>query len=155
MSIGERIFAVRKRLGMNQTEFGKEILLSQTAVGQIESNTRTSTERTILLICSKFHVSSTWLRTGEGEMFDDCGDDFVSELSTKYNLDPLQQSLVRAVYEMPQEYRTMILALARRLVAENEAALEETDEERTKRIIRAARAEADQSEADQNADKRA
>ena len=155
MNIGERIYVVRKHLGLNQTDFGKEILLSQTAVGQIENNTRTATERTILLICSKFNVSERWLRTEEGEVFEDKGDDFISELAQKYSLDPLQQSLVRAVYEMPQEYRTMILELARRLVAENEEELAETDEERTKRIVRAARAEADAAGTDQNADKRA
>ena len=151
MSIGERIFAVRKHLGINQTDFGKEILLSQTAIGQIENNTRTATDRTILLVSSKFKVSESWLRTGEGEMFENVGDDFISELAAKYQLNTFQKNLVRAVYEMPPAYQEMILSLAHRLVAESE---EESEEDIAKRDFRTARAARD-AEEDHNADERA
>jgi len=131
MSIGKRIYELRQFLGLNQTDFGRPILLSQTTVGQMENETRIPTERTIVLIIDKWHCSGTWLRTGDGEMFEDAGEDFLSELSRKYVLNAFQQSLVRAVYELPPDYQDMILALARRLVAENE----ETDYERTERIV--------------------
>ncbi len=93
--------------------------------------------------------------TGEGEMFEDAGDDFVSELASKYQLNAFQQNLVRAVYEMPPEYQDMILALARRLVAENEAEHAETEHERIERIANEKLDEYDAQQAQQESDNRA
>lgn len=155
MTIGGRIRIARRFFGLNQTEFGARLGLSQAAIAGYENDSHSVAEQTLIHICKEYKINESWIREGLGEMLDDRSEDFVSELAQKYSLDPLQQSLVRAVYEMPQEYRTMILALARRLVAENEEALEETDEERTKRIVRSARAEADAADADQDANKRA
>lgn len=151
---GEMMKQLRLHLDLSQKEFGERFGASRDMVANIENDRVEIKDILLRHIVSVFHLKEEWATSGKGEMFQDEADDFVSELVAKYNLDPLQQSLVRAVYEMPQEYRTMILTLARRLVAENEEAPEETDEDRTKRIIRAARA-ANDTEADQDADKRA
>lgn len=70
MSIGNRIRAVRKKMGLNQTDFGKEIGLKQTSLAQIETGVRTATDRTIILICEKYNVNKIWLVEGHGEMFE-------------------------------------------------------------------------------------
>jgi hypothetical protein len=85
-------------------------------------------------------------------MFEDNGDDFISELAAKYQLNAFQKNLVHAVYEMPPAYQEMILSLAHRLVAESE---EESKEEIAKRDFRAARDARDSEESGQGADKRA
>ena len=120
----------------------------------MENETRAPTERTIVLTVDKWHCSESWLRTGEGSMFDNKGDDFLAELAAKYQLDSLEQSMIRTVYEMTSEQRKAILAFARRLVADYDTATSETDEERTIRIVREGRA-AREAEADHDADKRA
>jgi len=153
MSIGKRFYELRQALGLNQTDFGRPILLSQTTVGQMENETRTPTERTIVLTIDKWHCSETWLRTGEGAMFENVGDDFISELAAKYQLTAFQKNLARIVYEMPAAQQDVLLDIARQMLAESETV--ESDEERTVRIVRAARADADAAETDQNADKRA
>ena len=68
MSIGERLKLIRKESGLNQTEFGARINLSQTTIGLYESNNRAITDRALSQICSTFNINETWLKTGEGEM---------------------------------------------------------------------------------------
>lgn len=154
MTIGGRIRTARRFFGLNQTEFGARLGLSQAAIAGYENDSHSVAEQTLIHICKEYKINDSWLRDGNGEMLDDKCGDFIGELSTKFNLDPLEQSMIRAVYEMTPDQRKAVLAFARRLVVEYGATTEETDEERTKRIIRAARA-ANDSEADQDADNRA
>ncbi len=76
MNIGDRIRTVRKQLGLNQTDFGEKIGLKQTSLAQIETGTRTATDRTTILICEKFNVNKVWLIEGRGEMFESADMEF-------------------------------------------------------------------------------
>lgn len=65
----DRIKEIRKRLKLNQTEFGNRIGVKQTTIAGYESGTRTPIDAVINSICREFNVSERWLRTGEGDMF--------------------------------------------------------------------------------------
>ena len=65
----DRIKAVRKKLGLNQTDFAKRIGLTRTFLSMIEIGDNTITDKNIKLICITFNVNEQWLRTGEGQMF--------------------------------------------------------------------------------------
>lgn len=65
----ERIKALRKKLGLNQTEFGRETKTSLSAVQKWESGENVPSNATIEIIRARWNVSEVWLRTGEGEMF--------------------------------------------------------------------------------------
>ena len=65
----DRIRAVRKHFGMNQTEFGAEIGMKQSTVTNYELGLRVPLDVVIQAICTRFNVDEHWLRTGEGEMF--------------------------------------------------------------------------------------
>ena len=67
--MNNRIKEVRKRAGLNQDQFGKNIGITKSSVSTIESGKSNPSEQTILLICREFHVSEEWLRTGRGDMF--------------------------------------------------------------------------------------
>ncbi len=67
--MNERIALVRKSLGLTQEKFAEQIGLSRNFMWMIESGTRVPSDRTISDICREFNVNETWLRTGEGEMF--------------------------------------------------------------------------------------
>ena len=158
MTINDRMKEIRIALNLSQERFGQPLGLTKTSVSSIENNLRVVSERTILLLHASWKVSETWLRTGEGEMFDNGGDDFVAELGAKYNLNAFQQNLVRIVYDMPPAYQEMILTLARRLVVEEgieEPEPEESDRDRTARIARAALADYDRQQEEEVQDKRA
>lgn len=67
--MNERIALVRKSLGLTQEKFAEQVGLSRNFMWMIESGTRVPSNRTISDICREFNVNETWLRTGEGEMF--------------------------------------------------------------------------------------
>ena len=66
----ERIRTLRKELGLNQSDFGNKIGVKQGTVAGYESGARTPLDTVIASICREFNVNENWLRTGEGEMFE-------------------------------------------------------------------------------------
>ena len=66
--MNSRIKELRKALKLKQKDFGSIIGL-RSSISEIENGTAPITERTIIAICSKFHVSEEWLRKGHGDMF--------------------------------------------------------------------------------------
>lgn len=152
MTTGDRIKQVRRHFGLNQTDFGARIGLSQAAIGGYENNSHNVAEQTLIHISKEYGIVLSWLRTGEGEMIDNRGDEF-GEIAKQLNLSAAQLRLVRLVYEMPPEYQDMVLDLARKLVADEEA---ESDYDRTIRIASAALDEHDrQFEEPRDGEKRA
>lgn len=67
--MNERFKQIRKALGMTQDEFSSKISLSRNFIAQIESGTKTPSDRTVSDVCREFNVNEEWLRTGNGEMF--------------------------------------------------------------------------------------
>lgn len=69
-----RIKELRKETGLNQTDFGKKIEVAQGYLTNIETAKRPATEKIIKIICLQLWdgktVNEKWLRTGEGEMFE-------------------------------------------------------------------------------------
>lgn len=67
--MNERIKKLRQELGLSQDEFGRRLGVTRGAVTNIELNKVEPKPLFVDLICREFNVSETWLRTGEGEMF--------------------------------------------------------------------------------------
>lgn len=67
--IGDRIRELRKRLELNQTEFGERIGVTFGAISGYERGRRDCSDSVILSIVREYRCSEIWLRTGEGEMF--------------------------------------------------------------------------------------
>lgn len=72
--MNERIKELRKLLNLNQTEFGNKIGVKQGTVTGYETGNRYPTDAVILSICREFEVNEEWLRTGDGEMFEQLTD---------------------------------------------------------------------------------
>lgn len=66
---GERLYQIRKNLGMTQIEFAKIINSSNGHISDMEKDRKNITESTIELLKLKCNVNETWLREGTGEMF--------------------------------------------------------------------------------------
>lgn len=69
MTIGERVKELRKQVNLTQRAFADRLNLKRNTVGSYEVNVVEPSDRTISDICREFNVNETWLRTGEGEMF--------------------------------------------------------------------------------------
>lgn len=66
--LGERIKKVRKALDLTQESFASRLGMKRNSIAQVETGRNTS-DQTIFSICREFNVNEQWLRTGEGEMF--------------------------------------------------------------------------------------
>ena len=75
MDIGGRIVVVRWVVIMTLLVFVDAIGLRSNTVATYEMGKAFPSDRTIADICRKFNVYEVWLRTGEGEMFLDLGED--------------------------------------------------------------------------------
>lgn len=72
MNINERIRLLRKEhLHITQEALGEPLGLTRANIANIEAGRIAVTERVILSICKEFNVNENWLRTGNGEMFEE------------------------------------------------------------------------------------
>lgn len=94
-----RIKEIRKALHYNQTDFAKKLGISQSTLAMIEVNKRTFSEKHIKLICSEFNINEHWLRTGEGEMFNEVL--FTKEFTDVFN--QLSADAQKLIVQMSKE----------------------------------------------------
>jgi transcriptional regulator with XRE-family HTH domain len=64
-----RLLELRKDLKLNQAEFGSKLNISQSSITAFEKGSRPLTDRVIADICREFNVNEVWLRTGEGDPY--------------------------------------------------------------------------------------
>ena len=65
----DRINLILQKSNINKTKFAERINVSQAFVSQLCSGVKIPSDRTISDICREFGVNEVWLRTGEGEPF--------------------------------------------------------------------------------------
>lgn len=65
----DRIKEVRKHYKLTQTEFGERIGVKGNTVTGYETGLRTPSDAVIVSICREFNCNEIWLRTGEGDPF--------------------------------------------------------------------------------------
>lgn len=111
----DRIKAIRKKSGLNQTEFGNRIGATQAMLTSYETGRVVPPETVLKLICKEFSVSYIWLKTGEGSMEDVTGNrDTVDKLSEVYQSLPERlKTLVDVLVDMDRDwYKTIDKAFA-------------------------------------------
>lgn len=69
--MGERLKELRKSLGLTQKEFADKLGMVTQAISMMESGARKINERQLKSICGIYGVNEQWLKTGEGDMFED------------------------------------------------------------------------------------
>lgn len=68
-TFGDRIKEVRKSLNLTQQKFADRIGTKQNTVAQYEIGRNVPIDPVITAICREFNVNEVWLRTGDGEPF--------------------------------------------------------------------------------------
>lgn len=69
--MNERLKKLRKELDMTQQEFADSIGIKRSTMATYESGRNEPIDAVISLICRQHGVNENWLRTGEGEMFEE------------------------------------------------------------------------------------
>ena len=75
MTQGERVKEVRKSLNLTMEQFGNKLGVTKVEISNIEKEKRNLTEQMSRAICREFNVSEEWLKTGEGEMYQQLSED--------------------------------------------------------------------------------
>ena len=120
-----RISLVRKHLKMTQASFGKSLGVSRDVIANLESGRVSPNDTFIQLLCSKYSVNETWLRTGDGEMFSGPERSLVERLCAEKGATELERQLLEAYFEIDERVRgpfidQLLNGLHRRLEAEQE-----------------------------------
>lgn len=109
-----RLKQLRKKLKINQTNFAKQLGLTQTAYSMIENGINPLADRHIKVICSVYNVSEDWLRTGSGEMFSGS---------------PYEKEFTNIFSHLAPETQQYLLLMARELLHTQEKLLGSDEEE--------------------------
>ena len=119
----ERFKMIRNALKLSQDEFGEKLGLTRGAIANVELGRTEAKPLFISLVCSTFNVNETWLRTGEGEMFNALSRDE----QIAYHLgamlagqgDTIQKRLIAALSALDESERSAVEAFARKLVEQS------------------------------------
>lgn len=126
MDTFERIRYLRKDiLHMNQTDFGKVLGVSRSVIKNMELNVLARPEQKepiIKLMCKEFHVSESWLRTGEGEPFayDLEEDEFSSYVAEIDRNDPRLKQAILYYKKLSEEDKKLFWDFVDRFVLKKE-----------------------------------
>lgn len=107
--MNERIKELRDALGITLEEFGSRLGVTRTAISRLERGNRGVTDQMAISICREFGVNEQWLRTGEGEMFEQTRASVLDRLSTEYDLSREQRSVIEAFLDLDPQERDVIL----------------------------------------------
>ena len=128
--MNSRIKAIRKEIKKNgkpisQEEFGYRLGVSRDVIANLERTTNpvAPTEQMLKLICREFNVNETWLRTGEGEMFNALSRD--EQIAYRLGAmlagqgDTIQKRLIAALSDLDESEWSAVEAFARKLVEQS------------------------------------
>lgn len=105
----DRIREVREHFGLSMEKFGSRIGIGKASISLLESGKNNPSVQTITLICREFGVNETWLRTGEGEMFEQTRESVLDRLAAEYSLDKEQVSVIEAFLDLDAKDREAVL----------------------------------------------
>jgi transcriptional regulator with XRE-family HTH domain len=111
----DRIHAVRASVDLTMAAFAKRIGMTTSSISLFESSKATPSDRTILSICREFGVNEHWLRTGEGEMFEQTRETVLDRLAAEYSLDKEQVSVIENFLDLSPQERTLFLTQMRKV----------------------------------------
>lgn len=100
MTQNERVKAIRKELHMTMDAFGARLGVGKTAISKIENGERNLTDQMAKAICREFNVSEEWLRTGEGEMFQQTADDYIMQKCREHGFTDREERLLRLLVNL-------------------------------------------------------
>lgn len=114
----ERIAEISKESGLNKTEFGQRIGISQSMASLICLGKANPSDRTISDICRVFRVNEDWLRNGTGEKYrKKARGEELAELFADLEVDDtVKAKCIRTLADFPEEYFTQALEMAQKFL---------------------------------------
>lgn len=109
MTINERIKYLRKTiLKLNQSDFADTIGMKQRGISYMEQD-GTVTDRAIKSICAIHNISEHWLRTGEGNIYDEKKEFNLDDYARERGASEFDLKILKAYLNLDQEIRNAIM----------------------------------------------
>lgn len=105
----DRIREVREHFGLSMEKFGSRIGIGKTSISLLESGKNNPSVQTVSLICREFGVNEHWLRTGEGEMFEQTRETVLDKLCAEYDLGAEHRAIVEGFLDLTPQDRDVVL----------------------------------------------
>lgn len=116
MTNAEKVFAIRKSLGMSRKDFGYKLGVSESVINNIETKGVELKPLMSDLICRVYNVNPIYMKTGEGEMFISDNDAvLIDELKQRYKLTDEEVSIVKSYLELDDDNRKALIEITRNL----------------------------------------
>lgn len=120
MTIGERIKKLRKDQGLTLDKFGERLGVSKVAISLLENGKNGLTDQMALSICREFGAREEWLRTGNGEMYEQTQDSLLGDLVLQYGLDDFDQRIIIEYMKLDKQSRDVFKDYLMRVTAVSE-----------------------------------
>lgn len=117
--MNQRLKEIRERLGKTLREVEQDTGIDDSLYSCMEKGTRRIKDRTIRVLNAIYGISESWLRFGEGEMFEK-----VEEISDRKRA---ERYLAAKRDELPDELRSEVLGFIRRLLEKSEVKHSESE----------------------------
>lgn len=123
MTQGERVKLIRKEKGLTLEKFGSRLGVGKVAISLIESGKNNLTEQMARSICREFNVNEDWLKTGEGEMFNELSEAeeasaFLGRTMRKNMDSSIRQRLIRILSQLNEDEWILVEKIARKIAQE-------------------------------------
>lgn len=98
--VSENVRKLREDLNLSREKFGEKLFVSADVINNIERGRVNPNPRLLDGICKTFCVREEWLRTGEGEMYEQNAHTILDQLAEEYRLGPAGRMIVDAALKM-------------------------------------------------------
>ena len=113
----ERIKKIRKENKLSQTAFGEKIGVTLGVIKNLEQGKTTLSSPLLELMCSIYNINETWLRTGEGNMFEKPRKSpILDELKEEYKLTENELRLLEGYLDLPESDRKQFINIVHNLI---------------------------------------
>lgn len=115
-SYGERLYLIRTQHKLSMKDMAKSVGVSAPTWSKYENDTSFPSGRTIVNLCTIYHVNREWLNSGEGEVYTDGyqpGDPLGDKIDFEARKEELIQQIRLAAFTGKREkYSEMLQELA-------------------------------------------
>ena len=116
MTNAEKIFAIRKSLGMSRKDFGHKLGVSEGVITNIEIRGVELKPLMSDLICRVYTVNPIYMKTGEGEMFINADKVLLNKLKEAYNLNNNDLTIIKNYIQLNANKRKIVIDVIKSLV---------------------------------------